>query len=121
MSDELLSKRRRVLSLAATGMAATLAGCGGAGTPTPTPESVPQEYRTATSIGGTERNPDGLSSQSAVDYQDSPSDGRQCAGCQYYIEDKNGDGMGACAIVEGQVAPEAYCVSYVSYQTATEN
>ena len=115
---------------------AGLAGCTGGGggdggeteteTPTPTPTAtsdgsgstggVPEEYATATSIGGTQRNPDSLSSQEAVSYQDEPKDGQQCSNCQFYIEDKNGDGVGACAIVEGEIAPEAYCVSYVEYE-----
>lgn len=77
---------------------------------------VPEAYATATSLDGTQRNPDSLSSQEAVSYQDEPSEGRQCSTCRYYIEDKNGDGVGACAIVAGEVDPEGYCVSYVEYE-----
>ena len=75
-----------------------------------------EAYATATSLDGTQRNPDSLSSQEAVSYQDEPSEGRQCSTCRYYIEDRNGDGVGACAIVAGEVAPEGYCVSYVEYE-----
>ena len=78
-------------------------------------DTVPAEYETATSLSGTQRNPDTLSSKSAVNYQEEPQDGQQCSNCQFYIEDKNGDGMGACSIVAGNIAPEAYCVSYAEY------
>jgi hypothetical protein len=118
-------ERRRVLALVGAGLTAGLAGCGGGTetdtpTGTPTVEPVPSEYETATSIGGVERDPDALSSKEAVSYQEEPSDGEQCSGCQYYVEDKNGDGQGACAIVEGTVAPEAWCASYVAAEGGTE-
>lgn len=136
--------RRRLLALIGSGLTAGLAGCSGGGggdgsddgggeatatetptatatateTPPPTTggdDTVPAEYETATSLGGTQRNPDALSTQSAVNYQEEPKGGQQCSNCQFYIEDKNGDGMGACSIVAGNVAPEAYCVSYAEY------
>mgnify|MGYP002761492713 FL=1 len=136
--------RRRLLALIGSGLTAGLAGCSGGGggdgsddgggeatatetptataTATETPptttggdDTVPAEYETATSLGGTQRNPDALSTQSAVNYQEEPKGGQQCSNCQFYIEDKNGDGMGACSIVAGNVAPEAYCVSYAEY------
>jgi hypothetical protein len=128
MSDD---SRRRFLRLTGVTTLAAVAGCSSGGTAgdesgdgeTTAPASgetdgggVPAAYRTATAIGGTQRNPDGLSAQSAVNYQPEPESGQQCSGCAYYIEDKNGDGMGACAIVEGTVAPEGYCVSYVSHE-----
>ncbi|KAB1189992.1 hypothetical protein GJR96_17625 [Haloferax sp. MBLA0076] len=122
--------RRRFIWLTGTATMAGLAGCsggnggnGGAETETTTESGgsgstggVPEEYATATSIGGTQRNPDSLSSQEAVSYQEEPREGQQCSNCQFYIEDINGDGIGACAIVEGEIAPEAYCVSYVEYE-----
>jgi hypothetical protein len=100
--------RRRVLALLGAGVATGLAGCGGDDTtPTATVGGVPAAYETATSIGGVERDPNALSSKEDVDYQTEPSDGDQCSSCRYYIEDTNGDGAGACAIVEGTIAPEA--------------
>lgn len=131
--------RRRFLAAAGTGVVALIAGCsggdGGGGTasptPTPTPTStptptegddggdggeVPESEATATALGGQKRNPDQLSSQEAVSYQDQPKDGQQCSGCTYYITDKNGDGKGACAIVEGVIDPEGWCVSYVAHE-----
>lgn len=127
-------RRRKLMALLGAGSALSLAGCGGDGgdgqdggdgddgsdeTPTPTSEpGVPAEYETATAIGGQERNPDALSTQEAVEYQTEPNGEEQCSNCTYYIEDKNGDGMGACAIVEGTIAPDAWCVSYAAYEGA---
>jgi len=121
--------RRRVLALLGTSVAAGLAGCSGdgdgdggdgGGDDATTAENggggVPSEYETATSLDGTERDPGALSAQADVNYQPEPSDGQQCSGCRYYIEDKNGDGMGACAIVEGTIDPAGWCVSYVAYE-----
>jgi hypothetical protein len=107
--------RRRLLAATAALATAGLAGCAGGGdsttrsTPTPT---VPEEYVTATSLNGRARSRGALAPQSAVQYRDSPVDGQQCSTCQFYIPDKNGDGRGACSIVEGTVAPEGYCTSY---------
>jgi hypothetical protein len=144
MSDDPDETRRRILLLTATGATAGLAGCGGGAdggdgggeptqaptdSPTPTstpggdgtPEPVPEEYATATAQDGTQRNPDGLSSQAAVRYQLQPKDGQQCSGCRFYIPDRNGDELGACAIVAGKIAPEGWCVSYAPIQTETDS
>jgi hypothetical protein len=125
MTDSYRSvERRRLLALLSAGVATGLAGCGGgteAASPTqsPTAEPVPGEYETATSISGVERDPDALSAKDAVNYQSEPNEGEQCSGCQYYIEDRNGDGVGACAIVEGTIDPEAWCSSYVAVEDTT--
>lgn len=117
--------RRRLLALVGTGFAVGLAGCSGgnggdgggdSATPTASDDGVPSEYETATSLDGTERDPDALSAQDAVEYQNEPQDGQQCSGCRFYIEDMNGDGLGACAIVSGTIDPEGYCVSYAAYE-----
>jgi hypothetical protein len=76
---------------------------------------IPAVYRTATSQGGTERNPDSLQSKDAVQYQSHPKNGQQCSGCMFYIPDKNGDGLGACSVVEGFIQPQGWCVSYSPY------
>mgnify|MGYP000707679448 CR=1 FL=1 len=108
MDDSTTTDRRRLLGLLGCGLTVGLAASDDGG--------VPAEYETATSIGGTQRDPDAVSSQSAVNYQSEPKEGQQCSNCQFYIEDKNGDGMGACAIVAGTIDPEGYCVSYAEYQ-----
>ncbi|MFC4405995.1 nitrous oxide reductase accessory protein NosL [Haloarchaeobius iranensis] len=116
--------RRTMLALVGAGSAAALAGClggdGGNGTPTPTAtpsDQVPEQYRTATGLGGGERDPDNLASKGDVSYQPQPQDGQQCSGCTFYIPDKNGDGAGACTIVEGTIDPSGYCTSYVAHET----
>jgi nitrous oxide reductase accessory protein NosL len=126
-------RRRELIALLGAGSVTALAGCGGGGgdgdgggtTPTATPSptatpqgGVPAEYETATAIGGQQRNPDALSSKSAVEYQEQPEGDQQCSNCTFYIEDANGDGLGACAIVEGTIDPEAWCVSYAPHEAA---
>jgi hypothetical protein len=77
---------------------------------------VPEVYRTAMSQGGSKRSSDALQSKSAVQYQTQPKNGRQCSGCMFYIPDKNGDGLGACSVVEGYIQPTAWCASYSPYR-----
>jgi hypothetical protein len=77
---------------------------------------VPDEYATATAQDGTERSPDSVAEKSAVMYQSEPKDGQQCTDCAFYIPDENGDGLGACAVVEGKIEPEAWCSSFVEYE-----
>ena len=47
--------------------------------------------------------------KSAVAYQSEPKDGARCDGCQFWIAPENGEGPGACQIVGGDIAPEAWC------------
>jgi nitrous oxide reductase accessory protein NosL len=114
--------RRTVLRLLGGVPVLALAGCSGNGgegtdTRTATPsDTVPERYHSATAIGGQQRDQDGLSTKDAVSYQAEPSEGQRCSDCRFYIEDRNGDGRGACAIVEGNIDPSGYCVSYVSVQ-----
>ena len=77
---------------------------------------VPDEYETATAQDGTERSPDSVATKRAVMYQSEPRDGQQCTDCRFYIPDKNGDGLGACAVVEGKIEPQAWCSSFVQYE-----
>ncbi|WP_080503486.1 high-potential iron-sulfur protein [Halococcus thailandensis] len=79
---------------------------------------VPDVYRTATSQGGTKRSSDALQPKNAVQYQTQPKDSQQCSGCIFYIPDKNGDGVGACSVVEGYIQPTAWCASYSPYQNS---
>jgi len=77
---------------------------------------VPEVYRTATSLGGEERGEDLQTKERVrfVEYEDAQEDaahqpGRCCANCADYIPDRNGDGFGACAEVEGYIGPEDWC------------
>ncbi|WP_311172189.1 high-potential iron-sulfur protein [Halobellus ordinarius] len=88
---------------------------------------VPGEYRTATSQGDEERDPDDLRSQEDVNLTESAEaigeetaqPGQSCGNCADFIPDKNGDGWGACAEVEGHIASEDWCV--VWEQTGEEH
>ncbi|QSG07792.1 high-potential iron-sulfur protein [Halapricum desulfuricans] len=111
MNDQ-RSTRRRFVAGATAATAVALAGCAGGGDDD---GGVPEAYRTATSIGGERRDPDGLSSKDAASYQDSPSGDRQCSNCRYYVEDRNDDGVGACTRVAGEIEPDAYCALYVRH------
>ncbi len=41
--------------------------------------------------------------QTAVGYQQSPKDGKQCDGCNYFLPPD------ACKVVDGQIIPTGYC------------
>jgi hypothetical protein len=77
---------------------------------------VPEAYRTATAQNGQQRDPDNLVAPSALNYQEEPNNGNQCSGCQFYIPDQNGDGMGACTLITGMVDPQGWCNSYAAYE-----
>ncbi|MFB6092631.1 MAG: high-potential iron-sulfur protein [Haloquadratum sp.] len=82
--------------------------------------TVPEAYRTADSQGGEARKPDSLQTQKAVKLQEAveaataglAQPGQACGNCAEFIPDKNGDGWGACAKVEGYIAVEDWCVLY---------
>ncbi|WP_394349864.1 MULTISPECIES: hypothetical protein [Haloferax] len=95
---------------------------------------VPEEYQTALSQANEERDPSRLVSKEDVQFQEADDafdaglaiEGTNCGNCAEYIPDKNGDGFGACAKVEGYIDPEDWCVLWESIeeaeaeQTATE-
>lgn len=78
---------------------------------------VPELYRTAVSLGGEERESDELRTQASVSLRGSVEaisegvspPGKSCGNCANFIPDKNGDTWGACAEVEGYIAPEDWC------------
>ncbi|ERH07692.1 MAG: iron-sulfur protein, putative nitrous oxide reductase [Halonotius sp. J07HN4] len=126
------NSRRRFLRVAGAAAITTgLAGCGDSGTETAESTSgdtndetsadtdgadgVPPSERTAEALNGIERNPDALQDPDALSYQPTPNNGQRCDGCQYYVPDQNGDGMGACTLISGQVDPEGWCFSYAVY------
>jgi hypothetical protein len=141
MSDNDPNSRRQFLRLTgATMVASGLAGCsdgGNGATPTSedgengatptsgddenggTPTSgdgVPESERTATSLGGQQRDPDNLVAPSQLNYQEEPNGDQQCSNCQFYVTDQNGDGMGACTLISGQVSPQGWCTSYTRHE-----
>lgn len=103
--------RRRLLRWVGAGPVAVLAGCTGGGDGE-TPEPIPAAYRTATAQGGDPRDPDQLAAKAVVDYQAEPNGDQRCAGCRFFVPDRDGDGLGACTIVEGTIDPDGWCSSY---------
>jgi hypothetical protein len=85
------------------------------GTPT-SGDGVPESERTATSLGGQQRDPDNLVAPSQLNYQEEPNGDQQCSNCQFYVTDQNGDGMGACTLISGQVSPQGWCTSYTRHE-----
>jgi hypothetical protein len=45
--------------------------------------------------------------QTAVRYQDSPKDGKQCSGCNLFVA------PGACKSVDGKISPDGWCALWV--------
>ena len=52
--------------------------------------------------------------KSDMQYQDSPRDGKKCAGCKHYTPNAAGAGSGTCAMVEGTVSAEGWCQAFVA-------
>lgn len=81
---------------------------------------VPDVYVSATSLGGEQQNADDLLAKADVAYseydealeQSGHQPGRCCANCADFIPDKNGDGFGACAEVEGYIDGADWCSVY---------
>ena len=135
MSEDSTRSRRRFLHLTGVTMVAVgLAGCGGGngdggtatptegmdgGTATPTDtggDGVPESEQTATAQGGAQRDPGALVAPSELGYQSEPNDDEQCSNCQFYVTDKNDDGMGACTLISGPVSPQGWCTGYSPYE-----
>jgi hypothetical protein len=45
-------------------------------------------------------------------YQDHPRDGQGCAQCKFFSPDSDGATTGTCAIVDGQVNRNGWCLAY---------
>ena len=81
---------------------------------------VPELYVSATSLGGERRDATDLFAKADVgfaEYDEASAEsghrpGHCCANCADYIPDKNGDGFGACAEVEGYVDGADWCTVY---------
>jgi hypothetical protein len=50
----------------------------------------------------------GKAKQSAVQYQDTPKDGKKCSDCVHFISKTN-----ECKVVEGTVDPDGWCSLFV--------
>ena len=53
-------------------------------------------------------------SKSQFKYQDTPSGGKQCSKCTFFIAGKSATADGTCKIVEGDISPKGYCIAYAA-------
>lgn len=53
-------------------------------------------------------------SKDSMHYQSTPRDGKQCAGCQFFIPSQDPKADGTCKIVDGAVSPNGYCMAYTA-------
>jgi hypothetical protein len=82
---------------------------------------VPEVYRTARSQAGERRDPENLRTKEAVRFAEADESefagpDQDCGNCAEFISDKNGDGFGACAKVEGYVDAEDWCTIWESIE-----
>lgn len=47
--------------------------------------------------------------KSSVQYQEEPKGDQRCDNCQFWIPPEGDSKMGGCQIVQGEIAPEAWC------------
>ncbi|WP_265107984.1 high-potential iron-sulfur protein [Halosolutus halophilus] len=135
MSDgESREPRRRFLRIAGTGPVLVFAGCLGDEEDGDTGEerpadwcldqlegSVPEVERNAVSTDGIERKDESeLLSKEDAAYQCGPQEGQLCGNCTFYIDDKNGDGIGACTEVEGMIRSVDWCGIWAAREKAPQ-
>lgn len=53
-------------------------------------------------------------SKATLLYQDRPHDGQRCGSCKYFAGDGNDATTGTCALVEGVIARDGWCMAYAS-------
>lgn len=120
MAERFDLTRRTVLHTLGIWMFIGFAGCATDSETRDLSGHVPKTYRTATDLDGTKRDPNSLTSKGDVNYRSDGSGTSKCSNCRYFIPDKNGDGHGACSLVEGEIEPAAWCSLYVQYQNGNE-
>ncbi|MFC4543515.1 high-potential iron-sulfur protein [Halosolutus amylolyticus] len=132
--DDSREPRRRFLRIAGTSPVLVLAGClsddEGVETDDDRPDdycfdqlegSVPAVERNAVSIDGVERKDESeLLSKEDAAYQCGPQDGQLCGNCTFYIDDKDGDGIGACTEVEGMIRSVDWCGIWAAREKAPQ-
>ncbi|ELY43948.1 high-potential iron-sulfur protein [Natronorubrum bangense] len=84
-------------------------------------ESVPEIEADAVSIDGIERKDDDeLLSREEAAYQCGPVEGNVCGTCTYYIDDRDGDAIGACTEVEGEIRSTDWCALWAPREKIDE-
>lgn len=51
-------------------------------------------------------------SKEAMRYQGQPKNGQKCSGCSLFIPGESASSNGTCQVVEGEISPEGWCVSF---------
>lgn len=51
----------------------------------------------------------------SVQHQHEPNGDKRCGTCAMFVPDENGDGYGACTMVEGTIHPCDFCILYTEY------
>ena len=52
--------------------------------------------------------------KAALLYQNRPHDGQHCGDCKYFGPEGSGAGSGTCALVEGVIDRDGWCVAYAA-------
>jgi len=119
------ANRRRMLhqlliSGCALGASALFAACNKAGNESqqaiplqPAEEKNPQPLASDSSANFTTANSETIESSTkvskqAASYQEQPKGNNSCANCLHFMPDS-----GTCALVEGQISPDGWCVLWV--------
>lgn len=85
-------------------------------------ETVSEGEANTTSIDGVDRkDEDELQSKEEAAYQCSPSDDQQCGNCTFYIDDRDGDAIGACTEVAGEIRSVDWCSLWAPRDKMTED
>ena len=120
------SSRRRFVRRSGYVSLLALAGCvqrtSDEGSPTPTRSDdwcleevgsdVRDDYRTAESIDGIQRDPDELLSKADAAYQCFPQGPEQCSNCRFFVPYRTPEDIGACTEIEGEVRTLDWCARY---------
>lgn len=82
--------------------------------PHPKDAELPEAEAKGTALGGAERAPGGKSPKDgpSVQYQHKPNGKKYCGNCTMFVPDENGDGFGACTLVEGKIHHCDFCILF---------
>lgn len=124
MKFDTLANRRSYLKYTGAAAVTALAGCGGGGggepepnhqVPHPSDGTVPDAEATGTALEGEERDPGVVQAKDseAVGFQHVPDGNHFCGNCEEFVPDQDGDGFGACLLVDGKIHHCDWCELYV--------
>lgn len=56
----------------------------------------------------------GKTPKSAVHYQNTPKNGKQCSGCRFFKAGSSASADGTCSIVQGAISPKGWCSAWAA-------